>query len=193
MFDVLLSTADGPVLSSYRVILLVGDVTFDVAVVDSLRHALRAGSRLLLAPRHAIALGDDLARLQEAGAVEILDPWINPATRRPAAISKTRLVRLTAECLPIAVTGDPIQYQINRNARGWVIELVHNGGVTKKPTEPAVVNSEAAANVVLLTRVPITAAHQWTSGADQPLSVVGGEMRVTVPPGSTVFVEFTTH
>ncbi len=30
-----------------------------------------------------------------------------------------------------------MQYQINRNEQGWVIEPVHNGGVTKHPTRPA--------------------------------------------------------
>jgi hypothetical protein len=122
------------------VVLLVGDITFDAQFIDGLRQALRSGSKLLLHKRHAEALGDRLKQLEPTGPVEVLPSWTNPATNRPTAVSNARLAQLIEEHLPVVVEGAPIQYQVNRNRQGWVIELVHNGGVTKRPDQPAVVD-----------------------------------------------------
>jgi hypothetical protein len=186
MFDVLLSTAKVDLLGSYPVILLVGDITFDPGFVCELHRALRKGSRLLLHRRHAGALGDDFGRLHGTGSVEILEPWTNPLTNRPAAISHERLVRLTQECLPVGVEGDAVQYQVNRNQSGWVVELVHNGGVKKKPHRPAEVDVNAVANVVLRPRFSVRAAHEWRSGKTLP---VGEAIRLTIAAGESMFVE----
>ncbi len=186
MFDVLLSTASAEVLSSYSAILLVGDVSFESELVGKLVAAVRAGSQLLLHKRHAHALGSDLARLQESGHVEILESWTNPATGRPAAVSNDRLAQLAEEYLPVAVEGDPVQYQVNRTDRSWVIELVHNGGVSKKPDRPAIIDSHNIARVTLTPRFGLRAATEWRSGkifpADLPLTI-------EIPPGRTMFVE----
>lgn len=136
----LLSSASGEVLQAYPVVLLVGDITFDAQFIDGLRQALRSGSKLLLHKRHAEALGDRLKQLEPTGPVEVLPSWTNPATNRPTAVSNARLAQLIEEHLPVVVEGAPIQYQVNRNRQGWVIELVHNGGVTKRPDQPAVVD-----------------------------------------------------
>ena len=52
------------------------------------------------------------------GAIEVLEPWGNPDTKRPAAISRERLRQIERDTLPIGVAGDPVQYQINRNQTG---------------------------------------------------------------------------
>jgi len=49
--------------------------------------------------------------------------------------------------LPFELEGDPVQYQINRNTKGWVIELVNNDGVFKTGSQPAEVHEAAAINV----------------------------------------------
>jgi hypothetical protein len=111
---------------------------------------------------------------------------MNPVTGRPAAISNERLARLAVGLLPVEITGDPIQYQVNRNRQGWVVELVHNGGVAKKPDQPAVMDTQAVARVQLRPRSPIRSAREWRSGrewaTDQPLFV-------EIPPGETRFVQ----
>jgi len=188
MFDVLLSSAGTDVLGTYPVILLVGDITFDLAFTCRLFQAVRGGSRLLLHPRHAQALGDDFDRLKGTGAVEMLAAWVNPATGRPAAISNERLARLNADYLPIAVTGDPVQYQINRTHRGWVVELLNNHGIVKKPDQPTVVDQNGLAKAQLRPRVPIQSARQWSRGDDMELNAAP-TMPITVGPGETVFVE----
>lgn len=188
MFDVLLSGAKADVLGTYPVILLVGDITFDVDFTCRLFQAVRAGSTLLLHPRHAKALGEDFDKLRGTGAVEMLAEWINPATGRPAAISNERLARLNADYLPIAVTGDPVQYQINRTSRGWVVELLNNHGVVKKPDQPAVVDPNGLIKVQLRPRVPIQAARQWSRGKDLELTQAP-TIPITLGPGESVFVE----
>lgn len=186
MFDVVLSSAKAEMLGSYPVILLVGDITFDPGFVCELHRALRMGSRLLLHPRHAQALGDDGKRLMGTGRVEVLECWTNPATQRPAAISHDRLLRLSRECLPVGIEGDAVQYQINRNRSGWVVELIHNGGVTKKPAKPAEVDSGAVANVVVRPRFAVRRACEWRS--DKVLADKEA-IRLTIPPGESMFVE----
>lgn len=190
MFDVLLTTAPGELLAAYPVILLAGDIVFDDAFLGGLEMALRRGSRVLLAPRHRDALGKKWTRLARRGKLEVLEPWINPATGRPAAIAEARLRRLVADCLPIAVAGDPIQYQINRVPTGWVVELVNNRGVRKKPDQPAITDPQAIARVTLKPKVRCASANEWRSkrARPDPRAVL-----VEVGPGETEFVEFRTR
>ena len=95
---------------------------------------------------------------------------------------------MSRESLPVAVTGDPVQYAINRITNGWVIELVNDAGVTKLPNRPARVDATAVARVVLQPKVPHSAVREWRSnrklGPQEPLSFEIG-------PGQSIFVELT--
>jgi len=190
-FDVLLSSAQADVLAQYPAILLVGDITFDADFTCRLFRAVRRGARLLLHPRHARALGDDLTSLKGTGSVEILDEWVNPATGRPTAISSERLTELNARYLPISVTGDPVQYQINQTMDGWVIELVNNRGVVKRPDQTAIVDPNAAARVELTPRIPIQSVQRWSLTGDREMSPTR-PISITIGPGETAFLELTT-
>ena len=186
--DVLLSTAKAETLSAYPVLLLAGDIDFDPAFVAALSGALQQGSRVLLHPRHRDALGGNFSRLQEAGAVEVLDVWTHPSTKRPAAVSNDRLRHLAEQYLPVSVEGSPVQYQVNRTATGWVVELINNAGVVKKPKEPAMVDAAAVATVKLTPRIALAGAREWRTG--QPFAV-DTPLEVQIPPGETRFVEMT--
>lgn len=187
MFDVLLTSAPAAVLAAYPVIVLAGDIEFTGTFVGELEKALRKGSRVLIAPRHHYALGADFRRLERSGKVEVLEPWKNPATGRPAAISSDRLRRLSEQYLPIGITGDAIQYQISRTAGGWVIELINNRGVSKKPDQPAVIEAGEIARVRLSPRLAFRTARQWRSSRahDRP-----GMIELDLAPGAIEFVEF---
>jgi hypothetical protein len=189
-FDVLLTSVSPQTLASYPVVLLVGDVQFDQPFLRALETALRRGSRVLMSPRHRQALGGASDRLARQGTVEVLEPWTNPATGRPAAISNERLRRLAQQCLPVEVSGDAVQYQVNRTPHGWVVELIHNGGVIKKPYEPARVEPAAVARVRLKPRMACRAATLWRAGTTQtnPASV-----DVELGPGGVEFVEFAVR
>jgi hypothetical protein len=189
MFDVLLSNVQADVLQAYPVIVLLGDIDFNPSLICELHRALRQGSRLLLQPRHRAALGEDLGRLQASGTVEILEPWVNPSTKRPTAISNARLAQLAADCLPVTIEGDAIQYQVNRTRHGWVIELINNAGVTKFPTKPAQVDPKAIATVRLRPRIPVLSAREWRANKNLAFDP---DMMVAIPPGASVFVEWAT-
>jgi len=186
MFDVQLTSASAEMLSSYPVILLAGDIEFNDELVAKLERALAQGSAVLLAPAHEAALGLGFARLRKHPGLEVLQPWVNPATRRPSAISNARLQRLAREALPVEVSGDPIQYQVNRTPSSWVIELVNNAGVAKKPDQPAITDPSAIARVALHPKTRCASVREWRSnrsydGQDQ--------VRLEVGPGQSAFVE----
>jgi hypothetical protein len=187
MLDVQLTSASAEMLSSYPVLLLAGDVQFDEGLVAKLERALQKGSTLLLTPAHQEALGAWYARLKKHRGVEVLQPWTNPATGRAAAISDARLQRLAHEVLPIEVTGDPVQYEINRTDQGWVIELVNNAGVSKKPDQPAIIDPSASARVVLRPRVRYASVREWRSNRSYTKP---DPIKLEVGAGQSAFVEF---
>jgi len=186
MFDVQLTSASAEILSSYPAILLAGDIEFDEELIAKLEGAMRRGSTLLLARAHQEALGPRFARLAKFSGSEVLQPWINPATGRSTAISDLRLQRLAGEALPVQVSGDPIQYQVNRTTSGWVIELVNNAGVAKKPGQPATLDPSAIARVVLKPRVQCASVREWRSNRSYSRT---GEVRLDVGPGRSAFIE----
>lgn len=185
MFDVILSNAPADVLASYPVLLLAGDHEFDAQFVANLFDALRAGRRLLLHERHVKALGADFERLKGTGAVEVLQAWTNPATNRPAAVSNARLAALRDALLPVRVEGDPVQYQVNRTAEGWIVEIVNNDGVIKTPTQAAIVDESKAAHVIVTPCVPVSEASLLRT--DEKLSLTPS-LSLSIPPGETRFV-----
>jgi hypothetical protein len=186
-FDVLLSTASPELLSTYPVILLVGDIDFDDALVNTLARVLRSGRQVMIAARHQQALGEQCEFLQEQGNLKVLDSWINPETGRSTAISNARLEHLNRSLQPIKVSGPPVEYEINRTAKGWVIELINNQGVLKQRDKPAVIDSKAAIRVELRPNFKYALAREWKSSrTHRPVSPV----IVEIPAGETEFVEF---
>ncbi len=185
----MLSTVPGSILRRYPVILLAGEIEFSKFFAHELVTAAEGGSRILLHPRHVEALGPELfGKLKKAGAVEVLDAWENPETKRLAAISRERLRQIEQDALPIGVDGDPVQYQLNRNQTGWVIELINNDGVVKEGRKPATIHPEVIARVKLTPRFPWKQATEWWSGALLPRSET---VELEIPPGESRFVEFT--
>jgi len=186
-FDVVLSSACGDVLASYPVILLAGDIDFDEGFVKGLEQALAKGSRVLMSARHWNALGGKLKGLLKTGEIEVLEPWTNPITGRTSAIANSRLKSLVEQCLPVEIGGDRVEYQINRTLRGWVVEVINNDGVIKKPNEAASVVEKAKAQVTLRPVKEFKSAIAWRSGRsyDSPRSV-----HLELEPGRTEFVEF---
>lgn len=187
VFDVLLTSAPPEVLPSYPVILLAGDIDFDVGFLSELEKALRRGSRVLLSPRHREALGNQFERLSKQGAVEVLEPWVNPETGRTTAISNERLQRLAGEFLPIRVKGEGVQYGVNRVPGGWVVELIHNRGVIKKPDQPVVIDTTAKVDVELEPQIPVERVVRWKSGTVEDGS---RPIHVELGPGGMEYVEF---
>ena len=189
MFDVQLTSASAEMLASYPVILLAGDITFDDEVIAKLERALKQGSKLLLTPAHQKALGSRFDRLTKFPGIEVLPPWTNPTSGRATAISDARLQQLVRKTLPVEVSGDPIQYQINRTTNGWVIELINNNGVIKQRDQPAITDPNAIARVMLRPKFRCASAREWRSNHAYAKPE---EIRVEVGPGQSAFVEFVS-
>ena len=186
MFDVQLSDAPVAVLADYPVILPVGDIGYDSFFILALEKALQGGSQLLLSECQRNALGKrSLARLIECGDVVMLESWINPRTKRPAAISSERLKIIAAKHFPILIEGDPVLSQINRKKSGWVLEIVNNDGVTKFPTKPVAIDHSAVAHVTLKPSLPFSKIVEWRSG--RQLALVDQAISLKIGPGKTVF------
>jgi hypothetical protein len=186
IFDVVLTSVPPEVLPSYPVILMVGDIEFDNAFLGELEKALRRGSRVLMSPRHRAALAAEFDRIDRQGEVEVLEPWTNPSTARPAAVSNERLARLCRELLPVTVEGDAVQYQVNRLPTGWAVEIVNNRGVSKKKDEPAVTDPSAVARVTLRPRIRCASIKEWRSGRDYSPTA---SVELEVGPGATAFLQ----
>ena len=77
------------------------------------------------------------------------------------AVSSDTLAKLSREFLPIELSGDAIQYQVNRNAQGWVIELINNDGVYKTGDQPAKIYPQATASIRLKPRFRFQSAREW--------------------------------
>jgi len=190
IFDVQLSNASEEMLSSYPVVLLAGDMEFDAAFVMKLKALLKHGSKVLISAEHKTALGEQFGALSKFSGLEVLEPWINPDTTRPAAISNVRLQRLCRETLPFDIQGDPVQYEVNRNDKGWVIELINNAGVIKKPDEPVKINPGAGVVVTIHSKVRCSSAMEWRTNLhfDKPKDV-----RIELGPGKMAYVELTAR
>jgi hypothetical protein len=186
-FDVLLTGATPDTLSAYPVLLLAGDIEFQPAFVTGLKMALRRGAWVLIGEHHRNALGDKFKDLEAQGNLEVLEDWINPATQRPAVISAARLRRLQRDFQPIEVTGDPIQYEINRMPKGWVVELINNEGIIKKPDQPAVTDPTAIVHIALRPKVHYSFARIWRGGKTNKHPNL---IEIEMAPGSTEYVEF---
>jgi hypothetical protein len=80
-----------------------------------------------------------------------------------------------------------VQFAINRNPAGWVVELVNNDGVVKSGRTPARVFPEVVAKVALSARVPWREAREWLTAQSW---TNGAPVVLDIPPGESRFVEF---
>ncbi len=188
VFDVLLSSVSPEVLLTYPVILLTGDLEFTPGFRAELQQAVHRGSRILMTSQHLETLGPDFKHLQPPGQIEVLSSWTNPVTGRTTAISNQRLRQLERQYVPFELSGDPIQYQVNRTSTGWVVELINNRGVLKKPNEPAVIDPAAIARVQIRARVACRAASAWRSSRSH---ADPSRVFLELGPGAVEYVEFT--
>lgn len=186
IFDVLLTSVPPEVLPNYPVILLAGDIEFDPAFLRELEKSLRGGSRVLLAPRHRIALGKDFDRILTEGQMEILEPWTNSITGRATAIANERLKRLAQEMLPIEIQGDAVQFSVNRIATGWLVEIINDAGVSKLKDQPAITDAKATAHVTVTAKFKCAYIKEWR--ANRVHSAVSS-LALDIGPGSTEFLE----
>ena len=193
--DVMLNTVAGATMARYPSILLAGEMRFSSFFIRELEKALLSGSECWIHPRHAESLGEDrIHSWQKTGRLHVIQPPATSQKHEALAIHGDELRNMTQRLLPVAVSGDPIQYQINRNQEGWVVELINNDGVFKTGDQPARIHSEATAKVVLkpnpssaLTGKP----REWVTDTTLTRNAEG-LILVAIPPGESRFVFLPT-
>ena len=191
MADVMLNTVTGDTMARYPCILLAGDMNFSPFFIRELQKALLAGSECWIHPRHAASLGQErIASWEKQGTLHIIKPPSMPTLSESLAIDGSNLREISQQLMPVALSGDPVQYQVNRNQEGWVVELINNDGVFKTGDQAARVHAEAIAHVMLETKPGsgITGTpSEWIT--DRILSRnASGLIPVAIPPGESRFV-----
>ncbi|MFH0795642.1 MAG: discoidin domain-containing protein [Candidatus Omnitrophota bacterium] len=95
---------------------------------------------------------------------------------------------ISQEVLPVRVRGD-VEYIINTRGKGaWIITLINNNGVTKKPREKEKIESEAASTVRIFFDSKISKISEWLE--EQPVVLEKENVAIIViPPGDVRIIE----
>lgn len=104
------------------------------------------------------------------------------------------LAHLASQATPVNVDAN-VEWTLNRNSRGWVITLFNDDGVFKPQQGLAQVDRGAAAAVtVALRAAAISAANEWTSDRNLPVTKLdgGASVSVKIAPGGIAVVELVT-
>jgi hypothetical protein len=206
IYNIHLSNVSSAVLNSYQTILLVGKFSDFTACnfIETLGTALANGSNLLISQAQQTDLEatpysstNAYEYLCQQGSVEVLQPWTNPATGRPTAISSNtsvapnmttnRLGLLAQQSIPFAITGSDVQYTVNTNSAGYVIQLINNAGVYKCASSPAYTDDSKVATVQITTTLSATQATEWVSGT---VHSDASSFTVSIPSGGVEFVQY---
>ena len=187
IFDVQLSDAAPELLSRYPVLLLAGDITFSPEFVANLKKAVAHGSQLWVSPVHREAL-NAIPELKRH--LHVMPESMLPKINRPAVLDPASLKQLR-QLLPIDVTGDAIQYAVNRTRTGWAIELINNRGVIKKGDAAATIDGARSSVVQLKPRFPYRLWQIWGEEKRNPRG--SNALSVRIGPGESTVVEFSTN
>lgn len=165
-------------LNMYPVVIVLGDHEFLMETTMVLGRYLKQGGRVFITQEHADRLGPKCDTLRKVGRLELYDP------RNIAGL----MAKLSEEYLPIKVEGN-LEYIINRTARGWVVGLINNEGVSKRPSKAVEVDpSKTQQAVVALKSGALSAANEWCT--ESKLDIANGNaVMLEVPPGEVRIVE----
>lgn len=154
--------------------------------------ALRgAATRVLI----ATDTGDPLVTVRTVGRGRVVFcalPDLLGLDERLTPFAAHALAHLFEGATPVNVRGD-VQYMMSRTARGWVVTLFNNLGVTKHQQGMAQVDRQAGVEAMIdLRGRGLTRAREWTQ--DVPLEVVSVKpdvdgVRARIAPGGVAVVE----
>ena len=104
------------------------------------------------------------------------------------------LDHLTSGLLPVRVSSG-VQYLVNKTVDGWVVGLINNKGVYKKPIGPPDVRPEEAMGVTVEFDGAAAAAREWLTDTALSFKKRGGKtiVTLTVPAGDVRIVELRTR
>ncbi len=201
ILDVILHNAPDPILASYPVLLLAGEVTQEGLLADRLLKYVRQGGTLLLTEA-------DAKRLALARALKLKSVVPGPDGAEYVRVRRGRgavvvyregppgggvlaklLTRVRDELVPLRVSGE-LESLYNRTADGWIVTLVNNEGITKTYNEPPRIDgSPQMATVSYRGPGHLQGARLLTPEGDVPLDPA--DIRLSIPPGETRVVRLT--
>ena len=153
---------------------------------------LATAGKAPLATRHKVGAG---------AVITVLVPRGLGTDERAHPVLPYLMNGLTANLLPVEVRtadGKPLSgelmYQVNRTKDGYVVLLMNNRGVDKTQNGVARVDRRQAVDVVVRTKLPVTAAKEYTDPRDlnQEPGADGTAVRVRVHPGDVQVVGLVT-
>jgi hypothetical protein len=145
---------------------------------------LNGASVLIAAPN-----GDPLVSVNKVGKGSVIFsslPDLLGIDERMAPFAAHMLAHVFAEATPVKVSGDAVEYLINRTATGWVVTLINNDGVFKPQQGLAEVDRRAHAYVTLGVRNGrIVGASNWINDHLYPTD----PLTVMIAPGAIAVIE----
>ncbi|MHA1573168.1 MAG: hypothetical protein ACTSX8_04180, partial [Alphaproteobacteria bacterium] len=104
------------------------------------------------------------------------------------------LAHLTSGLIPVRVSPG-VGWMLSKNARGWVVGLINNKGVYKRPLGPPQIKPEEAVPVTIEFDGEVVSAREWLTDAALRYNRAGGKTTVTltVPAGDVRIVELRTR
>lgn len=211
MFDVL--APDSPqsedefrrVLADYPAAILTGDYADRAGMMRKLLKWVKGGGELVAPAAIAAAVGLRPGERRKVGKGAITvssSPWMLPeqhaqddVAMREVFIGKTKfpevrehLLRLRDKYFPVAVSGDEVQYGLNRTPTGWWLWAFNNAGIRKFADAAEEVDSDASATVTFdFSRLGATPTRELTGG--KRVTAQNGRMTWTLPPGEVAVFE----
>jgi hypothetical protein len=194
MVDVLLENAGVDKLKRYKIIFLAGDLNPSRDLLSRLYQFLVSGGTVVIQyPQQSIfgELRGETYQQNQVGGIAT-----NRVYRYPygagavvyvldASAYSDLLGTLYWEKMPVLVQGN-VGVMLNRLEHSWVVTLINNTGVTKRPTS-AEVNDGGSVQAIVGSRTPIGEVKLWR-GAHKP-SLAGGQVTVNVNSGDVTVLE----
>ena len=211
MFDVL--APDSPqsedefqrVLADYPAAVLTGDYADRAGMMRKLLKWVNGGGELVAPAAIAAAVGLRPGERRKVGKGSITvssSPWMVPpqegsedAVHRAVFTGKAKfpevrehLLRLRDKYFPVAVSGDELQYGLNRTPTGWWLWCFNNRGVKKFVDAAEEIDPSAASAVTFdFTKLGAVPSRELVSG--RPVAASGSRLSWTLPPGDLAVFE----
>ena len=211
MFDVLAPDSPQPedefrrVLADYPAAVLTGDYADRAGMMRKLLKWVKGGGELVAPAAIAAAVGLRPGERRKVGKGSITvssSPWMLPeqhaqddVAMREVFIGKTKfpevrehLLRLRDKYFPVAVSGDELQYGLNRTPTGWWLWCFNNRGVKKFVDAAEEIDPSAASAVTFdFTKLGAVPSRELVSG--RPVAASGSRLSWTLPPGDLAVFE----
>lgn len=138
------------------------------------------------------ATGDPLMTRHKVGqgcVIATTPAYLLDEDNRALPLLAHLLHHLTSNMLPVRVS-EGVEYMVNKTPEGWLVGLINNKGIYKKPDGPPEVRPEEEASVMIEFAGAAVTAQEWLTEQKLQFQVDGDKTRITigVPAGDVRLV-----